>query len=71
MIDCIKLIGIKLVQLNEYLYNRVKNGNPIRLNECDKEVGLIYNNELIALYERSDEKIVNDKYSYKVKILWR
>ncbi|MBQ7276268.1 MAG: tRNA pseudouridine(55) synthase TruB [Bacilli bacterium] len=73
MIDCMKLIGIKTIEINDYLFNRVKNGNLIRLALNDKEVGLIYNNQLIALYELNDKdnNNYNNKNSYKVKILWR
>jgi len=73
MKDALISVGIETYELNEFLYNRVLNGLPIRI-ECDKlEIGLTYENELIAIYELEENNTNNSdnkKYGYKVKLKW-
>lgn len=61
----------KIVEVNDYLYNRVINGMPIRIYDCDDEnIFIAHKNEkneknLIAIYEKVKE---ND---YKARRIWK
>ena len=61
----------KIVEVNDYLYNRVINGMPIRIYDCDDEnIFIVHKNEkneknLIAIYEKVKE---ND---YKARRIWK
>ena len=55
--------------LNEYLYNRVLHGMKIRINVDYEYVYLVYNNELVGIYEK-DQSYSEDNKSYKAKRVW-
>ena len=44
----------------------------VKLASHEEELGIVYNNELIAIYQKIDNDIdeQNNKSSYKVKLIW-
>lgn len=73
MKDALSNTNLKIIEINGFKYERVKHGMPIRFDNIykdDKELGLTYNGDLVAIYENTsvfDEK--TNKYSFKVKVL--
>ncbi len=56
----------KVIEINEFIYNRVNNGMMIRIyNVEDKEVFLTYKNKLVGIYEKVEGT------SYKAKRVWK
>ena len=73
MLDAVKSAGLKIVDVDEFIYNRVSHGMKVRLAIDEQEVGIVYNDELIAIYQKTDEESesnINNKNSYKVKLIW-
>lgn len=58
-----------IVNINDFLYNRVLHGMKIRVNSNDDFIYLVYNNELVAIYEK-DESYCDENKSYKAKRVW-
>lgn len=58
-----------IVIINEYLYNRVINGMKIRVDSNYDFIYLVYNNNLVGIYEKDDSYNINNK-SYKAKRVW-
>lgn len=58
-----------ILEVNDYLYNRVINGMPIRIKDeklsKNNEVFITYKNNLIAIYEK------NQDIDYKAKRVWK
>lgn len=67
IIDIIEAVkDYNLYEVNDFLYNRVINGMPIRLYDVPKEdVFITYHNKLIAIYEYVEEN------NYKAKRIWK
>lgn len=58
MHDCLEF---PMIEVNDFLYNKIKNGSKLENRyECNK-VGFIYKNKLIAIY------IIDEKNPHKVK----
>ena len=60
-----------LVEVNDYLYNRVINGLAIRLIKDDDVIFITYKEKVIAVYEKTDDEKVNNKTSYKARRVWK
>lgn len=58
-----------IVTINEYLYNRVINGMKIRVDSDYDFIYLVYNNNLVGIYEKDDSYNINNK-SYRAKRVW-
>ena len=58
-----------IVQINDFIYNRVMNGMKIRINSDYDEIYLVYNNELVGIYEKDPSYNESNK-SYKAKRVW-
>lgn len=58
-----------IVQINEYLYNRVINGMKIRVDSNYDYIYLLYNNQLVGIYEKDSSYNINNK-SYRAKRVW-
>lgn len=57
-------------EVNDYLYNRVINGMPIRLyNDFKDNVFITYKDNLIAIYEKDIKN--DDVYAFKAKRIWK
>lgn len=65
VLDAIK--DYKQVEVNDFLYNRVNNGMPIRLkdNDSDDLVFITYKGKLVGIYQREEG------ISYKAKRIWK
>ena len=52
-----------LVEVDEYLYNKIKNGCKLQNRYTYDKFGYIYNNELIAIYivDPNDKMVVKPK----------
>lgn len=57
-----EVLDIKVYNLNDTEYFKVKNGNPIILKSNEKELLLKYQNEEIAIYQKDNEE-------YKVSVM--
>lgn len=58
-----------IVIINEYLYNRVVNGMKIRVDSDYDFIYLVYNDQLIGIYEKDESYNINNK-SYMAKRVW-
>ena len=67
IIDIIEAIRHhKVIEVNDFIYNRVYNGMMIRIYDVDaEEVFLTYKNQLIGIYEKVEGP------SYKAKRVWK
>ena len=67
IIDIIEAIKHhKVIEVNDFIYNRVNNGMMIRIYNVDEEeVFLTYKNQLIGIYEKVEGP------SYKAKRVWK
>ena len=72
MLDAVKGVGLITIDVDEFIYNRVSHGMKVKLASQEEELGIVYNNELIAIYQKIDNDIdeQNNKSSYKVKLIW-
>lgn len=61
----------KIVEVNEYLYNRVNNGMMIRVDADDEVIFVTHQGKLVGIYEKSNEEKVNNKTSYKARRVWK
>ncbi len=61
----------KVVEVNEYLSNRVNNGMMIRVDAEDDLIFVTHQNKLIGIYEKTNEEKVNNKTSYKARRVWK
>ncbi len=59
-----------IIEINDYLYNRVLNGMKIRINSNYNFVFLTHNSELVGIYEK-DETYSEENKSYKAKRVWK
>lgn len=59
-----------IIEINDYLYNRVLNGMKIRINANYDFIFLTHNNELVGIYEK-DQSYSEDNKSYKAKRVWK
>ena len=58
-----------IVTINEFLYNRVLHGMKIRVDSNYDSIYLVYNNELIGIYEK-DSSYSDTNKSYRAKRVW-
>ena len=58
-----KVINLPIIEVDEYLYNRIKNGNKLENIYNYSKFAFFYQNKLIAIYitDPSDSKIVRPK----------
>ena len=58
-----------IVQINDFLYNRVLHGMKIRVESDYDYIYLVHNNELVGIYEK-DSSYTDTNKSYKAKRVW-
>ena len=58
-----------IVTINEFLYNRVLHGMKIRVDSNYDSIYLVYNNELVGIYEK-DSSYSDTNKSYRAKRVW-
>ena len=59
---------VKIVHINDAIYNRVKNGMKIILKFCsEEEVFLAYQNKLVGIYYKNNEQ----EHSYSARRIWK
>lgn len=58
-----------IVQINDFLYNRVLHGMKIRVDSNYDSIYLVHNNELVGIYEK-DQSYNDSNKSYKAKRVW-
>lgn len=58
-----------IVEINEYIYNRVLHGMKIRVNSDYDYIYLIHKDELVGIYEKDPSYSSNNK-SYRAKRVW-
>lgn len=58
-----------IVEINEYLYNRVLHGMKIRVDSNYDSIYLVHNNELVGIYEK-DSSYTSENKSYRAKRVW-
>lgn len=67
IVDALK--GKKIVYIDDVIYNRVKNGMKVYLkNTNDEKVFLVYNNNLVAIYEKAEN---NCDCQYVARRVWK
>lgn len=56
-------LDIPMIEVDEFLYNKIKNGSKLQNRYSYEKFGYIYNNELIAIYivDPNDKNIVKPK----------
>ncbi len=54
-VDIKKLLNIPTYELNDEEYNKVKNGNQIKIDSNEIELLLEYHNHIIAIYEQKED----------------
>ena len=62
-----KIIDITTVEVDEYLYNRIINGNKLENRYNSDKIAFIYQNKLVAIYitDPGDSKKVKPKHVFK------
>ncbi|MFA6843298.1 MAG: tRNA pseudouridine(55) synthase TruB, partial [Bacilli bacterium] len=63
IINMVEAIDLEKINLDDNTFNDVKNGKMITLNSKEALVALVYNKQLVAIYER-------DNQEYKAKRVW-
>lgn len=58
-----------IVEINDFLYNRVLHGMKIRVDSNEEFIYLVHNNELVGIYEKDSSYNDNNK-SYRAKRVW-
>ena len=58
-----------IVEINDFLYNRVLHGMKIRVESNYDSIYLVHNNELVGIYEK-DQSYSDSNKSYKAKRVW-
>ena len=61
LINMIDVIDFPILEVNEYLYNRIKNGSKLENRYNYEKLAFTYNKELIGIY------IIDPKDSSKIK----
>ncbi len=58
-----------IVEINDFLYNRVLHGMKIRVDSNEEFIYLVHNNELVGIYEK-DSSYNDINKSYRAKRVW-
>lgn len=63
IINMINAVDFPLIEVDEYIFNKIKNGMKLENIYNYEKFGFIYNNKLVAIYtvDKSDNKIVRAK----------
>ncbi len=58
-----------IVEINDFIYNRVLHGMKIRVDSNQEFIYLVHNKELVGIYEKDQSYSIENK-SYKAKRVW-
>ena len=60
------IIDIPKIDVDDYLYNRIKNGNKLQNRYNEEKIAFIHNKKLLAIYivDKNDDKVIKPKHVF-------